>query len=336
MSILSAAIKKTLVKAGGKKEGTVFHVGLAGTFDYIPHIGMVILSLSQSNPDICFVFHLFVNALPEKEAQRLGAVAVQTGHTIKIHIVNDEAFSSIIFGKYNASFFYRFIMPDIVKEETDRLLYMDGDMMCRGSIKELAELDLGDYLAAVVPDRNWRRQKKQLGTSQSFFNSGFMLIHVTRWTSEDMFQKVVRMSLDSKKKVDKDGYYEGWHGLRYNDQNILNVMLDGRVIWLPKRYNYIYGLGQSAMFKSRAKNEDYRKQIILHFAGSVKPWHNWVASRPVVKEYQKIWEESPWRDVPPTAPKNKKDCHQAAREYWTTGEYGKSLYWYMEYWKKKL
>lgn len=335
MDILANAIKGTVIKSGGKSLGPAFHVGLAGTFDYIPHLGMVIMSLSQYNPNISFVFHLFVNQLPEVEEQRLEAAAVQTGHTIKIHVVNDKAFSSIIFGKYNASFFYRFIMPDIVKTETDRLLYLDGDVMCRGSITELAELELGDSLAAVVPDRDERRQMRQMQV-HGFFNSGLMLIHVSKWVQEGMLSKILAFSRDNLKYVSVNGRHSQWKHALYNDQNILNKILDGKVIWLPKKYNYIYKLNRSALFRKKAYNEDYRKQIILHFAGSVKPWHDWVENWPVVKKYREIWLDSPWKDIRPSAPKSRKDCHQAAREYRMIGQYGKAIHWYLEYYKRKL
>lgn len=333
MDILANAVKETIIKSGEKSLGPSFHVGLAGTFDYIPHLGMVMMSLSQYNPDISFVFHLFVNQLPEAEEQRLEAAAVQTGHTIKIHVINDEAFSSIIFGKYNASFFYRFIMPDIVKAETDRLLYMDGDIMCRGSVKELAELDLGDYLAAVVPDRDEKRQMQQMQV-QGFFNSGLMLIHVSKWIQEKMLSQILRFSQDNLKYVGTNGRHSQWKHALYNDQNILNKVLDGKVIWLPKKYNYVYKLNRSALFHKKERNEDYQKQVVLHFAGSVKPWHDWTVNWPVVKEYRKIWLESPWMDVPPSKPNSRKDCHQAAREYRSIGQYDKAIHWYIKYCEK--
>lgn len=335
MNILENAIQTTIVKQGKKELHHAFHVGLAGTFDYISHLGMMIMSISRYNPDMDFVFHLFVNRLPEDEDKHLDMVAAQTGNTIKIHVVNDEAFSSIIFGQYNASFFYRFIMPDIVCGETDRLLYMDGDMMCRGSLRELMELDLGDSLAGVVSDRDEKRQMDQMQV-QGFFNSGLMLIHVAQWVKNNMLAVILQFSQDNLKYVGRNGRHSQWKHALYNDQNILNKVLDGKVIWLPKKYNYIYKLNRSALFRKKAENEDYHDQIILHFAGSVKPWHDWAANWPVVKEYRKIWLDSPWKDVPPSAPKSRKDCHQAAREYRVTGQYGKALHWYLEYYKRKL
>lgn len=335
MDILANAIKETIVKSGNKMLVPAFHVGMAGTFDYIPHLGMVIMSLSKYNPDVSFVFHLFVNRLPEIEERRLAIAAIQTDSTIKIHVVNDEAFSSIVFGKYNASFFYRFIMPDIVKGETERLLYLDGDIMCRGSIKELMELELGNHLAAVVSDRDEKRQMRQMQV-QGFFNSGLMLIHVSKWVQEKMLAKILAFSQDNLKYVGQNGRHSQWNHALYNDQNILNKILDGEVVWLQKKYNYIYKLNRSAFFRKKAHNEDYREQIILHFAGAVKPWHDWVMNWPVVQEYRKIWLESPWKDIPLSSPKSKKDCHQAAREYRTIGQYGKAIHWYLEYYKRKL
>lgn len=312
-----------------------FHVGLAGTFDYIPHLGMVIMSLSKYNPDISFVFHLFVNQLPESEECRLAAASIQTGHMIKIYVINDEAFSSITFGDYNASFFYRFIMPDIVKAETDRLLYLDGDMMCRGSIKELAGLELGDSLAAVVPDRDEKRQMKQMQV-QGFFNSGLMLLHVSKWVQEDMLSQIICFSRDNLKYVGANGRHRQWKHALYNDQNILNKILDKKVVWIPKKYNYIYKLNRTSLFHKKEHNEDYQEQIILHFAGSVKPWHDWVTNWPVVKEYRKIWMNSPWKNIPLTTPKSRKDYHQAAREYRSNGQYGKAIYWYSKYYRTIL
>lgn len=335
MDVLKNAIKATIFKQGKRNMPKAFHVGLAGTFDYIPHLGMVIMSLVKCNPDIDFVFHLFVNHLPEDEEQRLASAAEQTGNAIKIHVVNDAAFSSIVFGKYNASFFYRFIMPDILKDETDRLLYMDGDMMCRGNLKELQNLLLENHLAAVVSDRDEKRQMDQLQV-KGFFNSGLMLINVKQWIEEHLLQTILEFSHENLKYVGKNGRHSQWKNALYNDQNILNKILDGRVVWLPKKYNYIYKLNRSALFRKKASNEDYREQVILHFAGSVKPWHDWAQEWPVVKEYREIWLDSPWADIPLSAPKSRKDCHQAAREYRVTGQWGKALKWYSEYYKRKF
>lgn len=336
MDLINNAVKETILLGDMKKNTKYFHIALTGTDNYIPYLGLTMMSVWQYNKNLPIVFHLFVGGLPETEKARLLEVTKITGTVVFVHVMNDDAFQSLVFGEKTAVFFYRFVIADLLKEyDTDRVLYLDGDIMCRGTLSELAQMDLKNAIAAVVPDRLQHKQMHQIGTS-GFFNAGAMLIHTTAWIKENMFQQVVDMAHDSLNHIDKNGYYKGWHGLRYNDQNILNVILDGKVIWLPKKYNYIYKLNRSALFRKKASNEDYREQVILHFAGSVKPWHDWAQEWPVVKEYREIWLDSPWADIPLSAPKSRKDCHQAAREYRVTGQWGKALKWYSEYYKRKF
>lgn len=335
MDILTNAVKETIIIGKPHPEKKAFCIALSGTDNYIPYLGLTMMSVYQYNKQLPMAFHLFVNGLPDTDRKRLCEAAEMMGNPIYVHLMNDTAFQSLVFGEKTAVFFYRFVLANLLEAESDRVLYLDGDIMCCGSLQKLADMDLGQAIAAVAPDRLQKKQMRQIGTT-GFFNAGAMLIHISEWVRQDIFHKVVDMAHDSLTKIDDKGYYEGWHGLKYNDQNILNVILDGKVIWLPKKYNYIYKLNRSALFRKKAENEDYHDQIILHFAGSVKPWHDWAANWPVVKEYRKIWLDSPWEDVPPSAPKSRKDCHQAAREYRVTGQYGKALHWYLEYCKRKL
>lgn len=334
-SIIHDAIKEQM-QLGVTNAGTEYlHVGLAGTENYIPHIGMVMMSLISFNPKVKFMYHLFLSNISKVELERLESVAKDSDCVIKVYVVNDDFFSNVVSGMYTASFFYRFIMPDVVANDTERLIYLDGDMMCCGDIEAMRTIEFNHCIAAVVTDRNEKRQMDQLQV-QHFFNSGMMVINVKQWTQERLLQKIVDFSVACIKEIDANGRYKAWKNARYNDQNILNKLLDGRLIWLPQRYNYIYKLNRSALFRKTAYNEDYRKQVILHFAGSVKPWHEWVQDWPVVKEYRDIWLRSPWKDVPVTKPVSRKDFHQAAREYRVAGRYGKAIANYWIYYKKKV
>lgn len=335
MLYIEEAIRNSIVLGSEKKDTQYVHVGLAGTENYISHIGIVLMSLIQFNPTKRFMLHLFLSDATELDVECFKRLTDMTKSVVKIYIVNDYFFSGVVKGMYTASFFYRFIMPDIVKEDTEQLIYMDGDMMCHGDISEISHLKLENKMAAVVSDRDERKQMNQLHV-QRFFNSGMMVINVKQWVRENMLEKIFDFSITCMKQLDSSGRYKAWGNARYNDQNILNKMLDGRVLWLPKKYNYIYKLNRAAFFRKAEKNEDYKNQVILHFAGSVKPWHDWVKDWPVVKEYINVWQHSPWKDVPMTKPVSRKDFHQAGREYRVTGQYGKALKCYWEYYKRKL
>ena len=330
MMDLAKAIQNCLTFGETAYGRQVLHVGMAGTADYIPRLGITAMSLMKYNPSLSFAFHFFVSALSEEEARRLAVMSERMHCLVKVYIIRDDAFSDLVRGMYSASFWYRFIMPDIVGQETDRLLYLDGDMMCHGSIQKLKNLAFGGKLAAVVSDREEEKQKKQIGTAR-FFNSGMMLINTKKWISMGMLEKVIQYAVEVRRFVNKKGRYKGWHYARYNDQNILNKILDRQVIWLPKSYNYIYKLNRSAFFRRKERNEDYQKQRLLHFAGAVKPWHSWVQNWPVVREYRDIWLDSPWESVPLSFPSGRQSFHAAAREYKAEGQYVRAAYWYWIY-----
>lgn len=123
--------------------------------------------------------------------------------------------------------------------------------------------------------------------------------------------------------------------LSHHDQDIHNEMLDGKCLYIEKKYNYLYNLDRQSLFKKQPVNEDYHNQVIIHFAGHAKPWHSWVQDWPVVKEYAAIQSTSPWSDVPLVPPKGHKNLHQAARTARMQGQYGKMISLYMKYLQDK-
>nr|AIA86679.1 CAZy families GT8 protein [uncultured Escherichia sp.] len=94
-------------------------------------------------------------------------------------------------------------------------------------------------------------------------------------------------------------------------------MLDGKVLFLPKRYNYLYNLDRQSLFKKQPVNESYENQMIIHFAGHAKPWHSWVQQWPVVQEYTALQRQTPWKNVPVVQPKGRRiSTRQPVRRVW--------------------
>jgi lipopolysaccharide biosynthesis glycosyltransferase len=199
-------------------------------------------------------------------------------------------------------------------------------MMCRGSLGYLRNLDFQGNDAAVVSDRGEPYEIKRMHTKR-YFNAGMMLINVKQWMEEGLFDDIVRRAEENVKRVG--------NRLSHHDQDIHNEMLDGKCLYIEKKYNYLYNLDRHSLFAKQPVNEDYHKQIIVHFAGHAKPWHTWVQWWPVVKEYAAIQKKSPWKDVPLVPPKGTKNLHQAARTARMQGRYGEMISLYLKYLKDK-
>lgn len=326
------AIKKKvkLCSFKEKDERPVFHAAFSGTSNYLIHTGVTMTSILLSNPDFRLSFHLFVNGLEEADEKRMKELGETYGCEVTIYYVNDEVFRDMLHRDGIAAFFYRFIVPPALHEEgVHRVVYLDGDIMCQGSVRELFELDMGNKIAACVSDTNptfAENRRKGIGTKQ-YFNSGFMYIDVDRWMEENISNKCGQMALDRKKSG---------RPLRTHDQDILNILLDDHVLMLSWKYNRIYNMDLKGLFHKQVEMVYYKEDIFIHFAGIVKPWRSWVQELPGVKVYRKFWLASPWRDVPMVGFKRTKDIHHAARNERRLGHYGKMLHYYGLYFKSKF
>lgn len=325
-NVLDHAVVKTI--SLGKKPGAEdFHIALTGTADYIPHMGVVAFSAADHNTDMALCFHFFVNHLEEKEKENLAKLAEESDSAVFVHLIDDSAFKTLLLSDGVAAFFYRFVVPPTLAPLTDRVLYLDGDMLVRGSLRYLRDLSFEGNDVAVVSDRKEALQMERVHTSR-YFNAGMMLINTKQWMKEGLFDDIVRRAQENVKKVGKR--------LSHHDQDIHNQMLDGHCLYIAKKYNYLYNLDRQSLFKKQPVNEDYHNQVIIHFAGHAKPWHSWVQRWPVVREYAAIQARSPWKDAPLVPPIGHKNLHQAARTARMYGEYGRMISLYMKYLKDKL
>jgi len=187
---------------------------------------------------------------------------------------------------------YRFLATDAMKGSADRALYLDGDVFCRGSITELARLNLDGKIAAVARDRGWKRAAGYLGT-EVFFNSGMMLLNLKEWEKDDFSEKSAEEIRYGLAAYREHGYYRGHRKMIFCEQNVLNYLCDGKLFLLPKRYNYLYNLTEWPLTKKQPRSDPPAGQTIIHFAGSVKSWNAWVQDDPAVREYMDFQKYSP-------------------------------------------
>ena len=83
-------------------------------------------------------------------------------------------------------------VPELAR--LDRVLYLDYDVVCRGSIREYYEIGLSDVEAAGVLDIYGRRFYHYHGLfKQDYMNSGVMLFNIPECIKSGMFKKAVAL-----------------------------------------------------------------------------------------------------------------------------------------------
>ncbi len=115
------------------------------------------------------------------------------GHSATFNIIELEG-ENLDHLKVNLHFatsaYYRLLPPAHNQEE--KLLYLDSDLLIRGSLREVWETNIEEYYLAAVqsPGIKWHQD---LGVSREsgYFNSGVMLINLKKWRETDFSRKVI-------------------------------------------------------------------------------------------------------------------------------------------------
>lgn len=303
-----------------------FHVVFCVDDRYFRCMGATIASIVANNPARKFAFHVLATKVSDDNRRRLAQLADGRNVTTHLHLLEAASFSRfdqyIESSYYSSAIFARLVIPDVLKSYTDRVLYLDADILCVGSIDELAELDLSDDIAAVVPDAEatTRRRVEALKLKHPrYFNSGMLYINIPKWIEAGITHQTVNAIL-------KDG-----DAFRFPDQDALNVVLDGRARFIGVRWNYLYGLVGDLENNRPALNIPHGAATFIHFAGAVKPWGVW-SGHDSVHLFQKYHALSAWSDlVLDIEPTNYKELRMHSRFQWARGNRLDSLRWYWRY-----
>lgn len=153
--------------------------------------------------------------------------------------------------------FVRLWIADVIPES--KVLWLDVDTIVNGNLKELNDMDMGDNIIAAVLDCSWKDYPK---ISDKYVNAGVMLFNLDLWRKLDLTVRATKMLNNEK-----------W---QYGDQDIINKLCKGRVIFLNPRYNqgrYINIAGTISPVK------------IYHWPGKPKQWDS-----TVIKD-QLLWKK---------------------------------------------
>ena len=166
--------------------------------------------------------------------------------------------------------YYRLLLPKILPNNIDKVLYLDGDMLCFDNLEELYKTDLTNFAVAASPDSQCLNVKRKslLGLKKEtlYFGAGMLLINLDYWRKNEIEKKSLEYIKNNPEKLP-------WH-----DQDTLNVILEGKVKFVDFKYNFY-----ETFFKIREKstmtdNLWEKVQIaksnicICHYTQAEKPW----------------------------------------------------------------
>lgn len=178
--------------------------------------------------------------------------------------------------------FYRFLILDILKDYP-KVIYLDCDMIIRRDVAELYDAQMGDKLIGAVVDPDFAGQCNganpdtkryceevlKLKNPFTYFQAGVLLMNIVELRKKVTVRQLFEMA--------DTGIY------KYSDQDILNIVCEGRVLYLDMEWNVLTDCNHyrwHQVIKSAPANllDNYEKArrnpFIIHYAGAAKPWKN--------------------------------------------------------------
>lgn len=294
------------------------HIAFTCTDNYVPFAGIALTSILSTTPKTNFTFHIFSKNFLEDDIDKLKGTAEEWKTNIIIYYVDEAIFhNSPNPGFYTYASYYRIVLPKFFENILSEILYLDVDICAYQDISSLWNNDISEFVCGVVKD-----DKKGVGDKigvENYFLSGGLFINVNNWNKNNITEKCLSLMSENKK----------W---RYPDQDILNIVLENKVKFLNKNYNYHYSLSHlldNSNFPSNEKTPE--GIIIIHYAGHSKPWHDWVKTLDASEKYLKIKTISKWKNLPLIKPQTYKEMHKAARLARKEGSLKEIAYWYYKY-----
>lgn len=270
--------------------------------------GISISSLLKNNQDIPEI-KIFVLETGISEDNKSNIKMIGEKYNRSIEFINaqgkfDDYVKKLKFkymrGSYNT---YARVMLNAWFSDLDKVLLIDSDTLVVGSIKELWNIDMNDYLIGAVPEvaiyspYSTYEDKKIIDNSNPYFNMGIVLCNLKRWREEKIDDLIEKKLNDYKKDF------------MIADQSILNYTINNQMKRLHLKYNYytaMHAVSYSTIKKVFSEQNIFGKNeflearnnpIIIHFVGHPfeRPWFDRSTSV-YKKEYLSYREETPWKD----------------------------------------
>lgn len=229
---------------------------------YIKHAEELINSIVINNNVYLNVYLIYGNELNEKNINELSNYLQKNmfGELHTIYFENETKFP--IYIEYiSMTTYYRLFAPYMINEKIDRILYLDCDVICNGSIMDFYNSDFeGNAIIGCenIVDPQYIEWKTKINTriglpeDYQYINAGVLLINIQEYVNHISIENLYKF-------IEENG-----SDLIYQDQDTINKIFCNRI----KLANVIYNFQVNTIVDTN----NYEEARLIHYAGEQKPW----------------------------------------------------------------
>ncbi|WP_347474012.1 glycosyltransferase [Acinetobacter thermotolerans] len=271
--------------------------------NYLRPCGVTLFSITEHNKDLNIDFYIFTTFFDPFGYEEI----LKNNSNIRIHvyILNTQAYDNLqTNGHFTTAIYYRLSIANILQDKLNEILYLDADILCTSSIKEIKNLKFDNEVIAAVEEK-WlsKDHLKSIDLPQSYqyFNSGVMLINIPLWNKINVIDQF-------NQHITKRSY-------KFPDQDVLNIILFNKVKYIHEKFNFF----------TQAPDVN---PIFTHYLSSPKPWSIAATNN---ANYLIYYKKSPWGRIPLDLPKSRKEMRKYSSILWKDKKFAPSIKWFIKY-----
>ena len=255
---------------------------------YIKQAQELLNSIVINNNVYLNVYLIYSKELNEKNINELSNYLKSNmfGELHTIYFENENKFP--IYIEYiSMTTYYRLFAPYMIKENIDRILYLDCDIICNGSILDFYNSNFdGNAIIGCenIIDPQYIEWKTKINTriglpeDYRYINAGVLLINIPEY--------VKHITIEQMYKFIEENASE----LIYQDQDTINKIFCNRIKLADIIYNF--------QVNSIVDTKDYENARLVHYSGNQKPWkYDFTATKKGIFYYDFLKKKKQFRKL---------------------------------------
>lgn len=223
--------------------------------NYIDYCYNLFFSLKKNNKSLFNIYLVYSNLSDDNINKFKKYISDNNIGKLKIIKFDISSYEFHVNSNYiTVTAYIRLFAPLLIKDNIDRLLYFDPDIICCNSIEDFYNIDFEDKTLIACEnmfhEENYEKNiNLGLDYDNIYINSGVLIFNMKKYlknVSKDMLIDFIS---------DNQGILEN------NDQDVFNMIFHNDIKIADKTYNY--------QIISNPLNID---ASLVHYAGSPKPW----------------------------------------------------------------
>lgn len=237
---------------------------------YIKYCVVTLVSLFQNNEQGSIHAHIIAGNLSEDDKQVMHQELDRYGNRLTFYEAGDKIVENCPISdetsRLSVATYYRIFLPVILPQSLSKVLYLDCDLVVETSVAELWQTDLSGYALGAADDCHCATrefyERLRYPEEHSYFNAGVLLINLDYWRKNHIMEKCIEYIETHPER------------LRFNDQDVLNGVLNDQWLRIPYKWNMHYYFRKTRMSEKALEeiSRSFSTPAILHFMSSSKPW----------------------------------------------------------------